>query len=216
MGDFSFVFLTVNLLLIVIKPGGLAIAGCRDFFSFYAWAVSVAYLVFQLKTKTRILGAFISPVILLLMLAAAGQGAGKFLLPENMHNWLITVHLVLVIAGEALFVLASGAGAMLIMQNSLLKHKKLSSMSRLLPSLHDLDRINLLCLLAGFPVLTLGLLAGVVFAGFAWPAGWLMDPKIVLSCLVWAIYGFLLHQRMALGWKGIRMAVMSFAAFILF
>lgn len=212
----AFLFLTVSLMLTVIKPANLAIAGYRDFFAFYAWAVSGVYLIFQLKTKTRILGAFISPVILLLMVIAAGQGAGEFSVPVTMHNWLINLHLVFVIAGEALFVLASGAGAMFIMQNSLLKHKKLSRMSRLLPALNDLDRINHLCLLSGFPVLTLGLLAGVIFAGFAWPAGWYVDSKIALSLFVWVVYGFLLHQRMAIGWRGIRMAVMSCIAFILF
>lgn len=212
----AFVFLTVNLLLRIIQPSGLTISGYRDFFSFYAWAVGGVYLLFQLKTKTRILGAFISPIILLFMLAAAGQGAGKFLVPQNMHSWLITAHLILVIAGEALFVLASGAGAMFFIQNRLLKHRKVSRMSSLLPPLNDLDRINHFCLLTGFPVLTLGLLAGVVYAGFAWPSGWVTDPKIVSSFAVWVAYGFLLHQRMAIGWKGIRMAVMSCVVFILF
>jgi ABC-type transport system involved in cytochrome c biogenesis permease subunit len=137
-------------------------------------------------------------------------------LPENMRSWLPIIHLSLVITGEALFVLASCAGAMFVIQNSLIKHRKLSRMSRLLPALSELDRINHLCLLCGFPVLTVGLLAGVVFARFTWETGWLADPKIIWTFMVWATYGFLLHQRLAIGWKGIRMAVLSCAVFILF
>jgi ABC-type uncharacterized transport system permease subunit len=210
------VLLTLSLFLSLINPAGYVHLGSREFFSFCAWAIAAAYLTIQIKTKTRLLGAFISPFILLLMTAAAGQEAGNSLVPEDMRSWLTIVHLVLVIAGEALFVLASCAGAMLIIQNSLLKHKKLSRMSRLLPALHDLDRINHLCLLWGFPVLTLGLFAGVIFAGFTWETGWLSDPKIIWTIAAWATYGFLLHQRLAIGWKGIRMAVMSCAVFILF
>jgi ABC-type uncharacterized transport system permease subunit len=210
------VLLTLSLFLSLINPAGYVHLGSREFFSFCAWAIAAAYLTIQIKTKTRLLGAFISPFILLLMTAAAGQEAGNSLVPEDMRSWLTIVHLVLVIAGEALFVLASCAGAMLIIQNSLLKHKKLSRMSRLLPALHDLDRINHLCLLWGFPVLTLGLFAGVIFAGFTWEKGWLSDPKIIWTFAAWATYGFLLHQRLAIGWKGIRMAVMSCAVFILF
>jgi ABC-type transport system involved in cytochrome c biogenesis permease subunit len=161
------------------------------------------------------LGAFISPFILLLMIAAAGQETGKSLLPDNLQSWLTTLHLVLAIVGEALFVLATCAGAMFVIQNSLLKHKKLSSMSRLLPSLNDLDRINHICLLWGFPFLTMGIFAGAVFAGLSWKTGWPADPKIIWTFAAWIIYGFLLHQRIAINWKGHRMALVSCAAFIL-
>jgi len=211
----AFGFLTFNLLLAVINSAGLINLGSRDFFSLCALSASGVYLALQFKTKTRILGAFISPFVLLFMIAAAGQQAGKSLLPENLQSWLITVHLFLAIVGEALFILASCAGAMFIIQNGLLKHKKLSRMSRLLPSLNDLDRINHICLLWGFPVLTLGIFAGAVFAGFNWKTGWLTDPKIIWTFAGWIIYGFLLHQRLAISWRGYRMAVFSCAAFIL-
>ena len=211
----AFGFLTVNLLFAVIISSGLINPGSRDFLSLCAWAVCGAYLALQFKTKTRILGVFISPFILLFMIAAAGQEASKYLLPQNLQSWLTAVHLFLAIVGEALFVLASCAGAMFIIQNRLLKHKKLSRMSRLLPSLNDLDRINHICLLWGFPVLSMGIIVGAVFAELNWRAGWLGDPKIIWTFAGWIIYGFLLHQRLAIGWKGYRMAVFSFAAFLL-
>jgi ABC-type transport system involved in cytochrome c biogenesis permease subunit len=212
----AFVLLTLNLLATFINSSGPANLGSRAFFLFCGWAVAGLYLAFQFKTKTRLLGAFISPVILLLMIAAAGQESGKSLLPQNLQGWLTTLHLVLAIIGEALFVLASCAGAMFIIQNGLLKHKKLGKMSRLLPSLSDLDRINHLCLLWGFPLLTIGIIAGAVFAGLAWMPLWPSDPKIIWSFAAWIIYGFLLHQRLAIGWKGSRMAVLSCVVFILF
>ena len=211
-----FGFLTVNILTAVINAAGPSNLGSRAFLAFCAWAVSGIYLIFQFKTKTRLLGAFISPFILLLMIAAAGQDTGKALLPENLQNWLTTLHLVLAIIGEALFVLASCASAMFIIQNYFLKHKRASKMSRLLPSLGDLDRINHLCLLWGFPMLTLGIIAGAVFAGIAWSSLWPADPKIIWSFAAWIVYGFLLHQRVAIGWKGFRMAAFSCAAFIIF
>jgi ABC-type uncharacterized transport system permease subunit len=212
----AFGFLSLNLLAAVINSTGMLGLDSRDFFSFCAWVVAGIYLAFQLRTKTRILGAFIAPLILLLMIAAMGYDSGKVLVPENISSRLTIAHLVFVIAGEALFVLASCAGAMFVIQNSLIKHKKMSKMSRLFPSLGDLDRINHLCLLWGFPLLSLGLIAGAIIARFTWGADWPLDPKIIWTFVVWVIYGFLLHQRLAIGWKGIRMAVVSCAAFILF
>ena len=211
----AFGFLTVNLLFAIIIPSGLINPGSRDFLSLCAWAVCGAYLALQFKTKTRILGVFISPLILLFMIAAESQEAGKYLLPQNLQSGLTSVHLFLTILGEALFIIASCAGIMFVMQNSLLKNKKLSRMIRLLPSLNDLDKINHICLLWGFPVLSMGIIAGTVFAGSNWEAGWLTDPKIIWTFAGWIIYGFLLHQRLAIGWKGYRIAVFSGAAFIL-
>jgi len=211
----AFVFLTVKFLFVIINSSWLVNPDSRDFLSFCAWAVCAVYLVLQFKTKTRVLGAFISPLILLLMIAAAGEEAGKSIRPQNLQSGLTALHLFLTIFGEALFVIASCAGLMFIIQNRLLKSRKLSGMSRLLPSLNDLDRINHMCLLWGFPLLSVGVIAGVVFAQISWKTGWLTDPKIIWTFAAWIIYGFLLHQRLAIGWKGYRMALFSGITFIL-
>ena len=211
----GFVFLTINFLFVMINSSWLVNPDSRGFLSFCAWSVCAVYLALQFKTKTRVLGAFISPVILLLMIAAAGEEAGKYLRPQNLQSWLTAVHLFLTIFGEALFVIASCAGLMFIMQNRLLKNKKFSGMIRFLPSLNDLDRINHFCLLWGFPILSVGIIAGVVFAEISWQAGWQTDPKIIWSFAAWIVYGFLLHQRLAIGWKGYRMALISGIAFVL-
>jgi len=212
----GFLFLTVNLIGAAVNSGGWANFGSRHFLSVYAWAISGIYLGLQFKTKTRILGAFIAPFILLFLITAAGQGAEKSLVPTAWQGWFMTFHLVLAITGEAIFVLVSCAGAMFIIQNSLLKHKKLGSMGRLLPSLGDLDRINHLGLLWGFPLLTLGMICGAVYAASFWNHLWTADPKVIWAFAVWVIYGFLLHQRLAINWKGLRMAVLSCAVFVLF
>jgi ABC-type transport system involved in cytochrome c biogenesis permease subunit len=212
----GFIFLTLNLLLAAVHSSGWDNFGSRHFLSIYAWAIAGIYLGLQFKTKTRLLGAFIAPLILLFLIAAAGQGSGKNLVPTQWQGWLTTLHLVLAIAGEALFVLASAAGAMFMIQNNLLKNKKPGKMGRLLPSLGDLDRINHLGLLWGFPLLTLGMIGGAIYAAFVWGGLWPADPKVIWSFAVWIVYGFLLHQRLAIGWKGARMAALSCLAFLLF
>lgn len=212
----GFVFLTLNLMVAVFHVHAWENFGSRHILSIYAWTIAGLYLGLQFKTKTRVLGAFVGPLILVFLIVAAGRGAGQNLVPPKWQGWLTTAHLILAIAGEALFVLASAAGAMLLMQNRLLKHKKPGKMSRLLPSLGDLDRINEIGLLWGFILLTLGMIGGAVYAAFVWEAAWASDPKVLWAIAVWLAYGFLLHQRLAIGWKGSRMAVLSCAAFMFF
>ncbi len=212
----GFLALTLNLFTAVFQADAWGGLGSRRFLSIYAWAISGLYLGLQLKTKTRVLGAFISPLILLFMIVAAGQSADKNMVPPDWQGGLTIFHLVLAIAGEALFVLACGAGAMYLMQNRLIKRKKPSPMSHLLPSLGDLDRINAIGLLWGFVLLTLGMIGGAVFAAFVWKDTWISDPKVVWALVVWIVYGILLHQRLAIGWRGVRMAVLSCVVFLLF
>jgi ABC-type transport system involved in cytochrome c biogenesis permease subunit len=117
------------------------------------------------------------------MIAAAGYGSGKNLVPPQWQSWLTKLHLVLAIAGEALFVLATAASAMFIIQNSLLKRKKPGKMGKLLPSLGELDRINHLGLLWGFSLLTVGMIAGAVYAAFVWGGRWACDfPSHLVLC----------------------------------
>lgn len=212
----GFGLLTLDLLWVFIYSPGWGHFGSRHILCLYAWAVAGLYLGFQLKTKTHLLGAFVAPFILLFMIVAAGQDADKKLLAADWQNALTTLHLILAIIGEALFMLASCAGAMFLIQSRLLKHKKPGTMGRLLPSLSDLDRINHLGLLWGFPVLTMGILAGAVFASLAWEWRWLTDPKVIWSVAVWIVYGVLLHQRLAIGWKGFRMAFLSCVLMLVF
>lgn len=212
----GFIVLTLYLLFAAAHWAGWSSFGSRHFLSIYAWVIVGIYLGLQLKTKTRLLGAFIAPFILLFMIAAAGQGSDKNLVPSQWQGGLTTLHLVLAIAGEALFVLASAAGAMFLIQNNLLKNKKPGPLGRLLPSLGDLDQINHFGLLWGFPLLTIGMIGGAVYAAFVWGGSWPADPKVIWSFAVWVFYGFLLHQRLAIGWKGSRMAVLSCLGLIAF
>ncbi|HQM46261.1 MAG TPA: cytochrome c biogenesis protein CcsA [Smithellaceae bacterium] len=212
----GFIGLTLNLFWGGIHSEGWSSFGSRYFLSIYAWVIACIYLGLQFRTKTRTLGAFIAPCILMFLIAAAGQETDKNLVPPQWQGWLTSLHLALAIAGEGLFVLASAAGAMFLIQNRLLKHKKPGPLGRLLPSLGDLDRINHLGLLWGFPLLTVGIIGGVIYAVFVWGGQWLADPKVLWSLAIWMVNGFLLHQRLAIGWKGSRMAALSFAGLIVF
>ncbi|MBN1382988.1 MAG: cytochrome c biogenesis protein CcsA [Deltaproteobacteria bacterium] len=197
-----------------LATGHNPVVSIYDTLSLLAWILSGVYLVLQLKTKTRVLGAFVAPVTFLLMIAASYRMAGPVAIPPILRGGLVPFHVILSVTGEALFVLASLAGAMYLMQDHLIKNKKVTSFTRFLPSLKELDRINHICLLWGFPLLTLGVLAGSVWARTAWGSHWQWDPKQIWTVLVWLIYAVLLHQRLAIGWKGHKAALYSILAFL--
>ena len=197
-----------------VETGQSPIRSIYDALSLIAWVMTGGYLAFQLKTRTRILGAFVSPVAFLLMIIASIKFGDHVSIPSALQGNLVPLHVVLAISGEALFALASCAGAMYLVQDRLIKNKKGHSFSRLLPSLRDLDRINYLCLLGGFPLLTLGVLVGSIWARTAWGSNWQWDPKQIWTLLAWLLYALLLHQRLARGWRGHKAAWFSILAFL--
>ena len=183
--------------------------------SLFAWIVSGAYLAFQVRTKTRVLGAIVAPFATLLMMLASLGVEGSLTIPDILRGRLVPVHVALSIVGQGLFALASLAGVMYCIQDRQIRRRRMGGLARYLPSLGDLDRINHAGLLWGFPLLTLGLIAGSVWAKTAWGgSSWVSDPKTVWSFAVWCIYAFLLHQRLAIGWKGRKIAVLSIAALV--
>ncbi|MBN1662652.1 MAG: cytochrome c biogenesis protein CcsA [Deltaproteobacteria bacterium] len=198
-----------------LLTGHSPVVNFYDTLSLMAWVMSGVYLGLQFKSKTRVLGAFVSPATFLLMIAASYGMSGRVAVSPILQSGLVPVHVILSVAGEALFVLASLAGAMYLMQDRLIKHKKVTSFTKFLPSLKELDRINHICLLWGFPLLTLGVLAGSIWARTAWGSHWQWDPKQVWTMLVWLIYAILLHQRLAIGWKGHKAALFSILAFLI-
>lgn len=199
-----------------ILTGRSPILGLHDALSFLAWVIAGIYLVFQLKTSTRVLGAFVSPVVSLLMIVASVGLGGQVSIPPAVQGHLVPFHVAMAVMGEALFVLASCAGAMYLIQNSLIKRKKGRSFITLLPSLGDLDKINRICLLWGFPLLTGGILVGSIWARTVWGSNWQLDPKRIWTLMAWICYAFLLHQRLVLGWTGNRAAILSVVAFVIF
>lgn len=206
---------TISFAVWWLAAGEGPVVGFIEASSLFAWVMAAVYLAFQLKTKTRVLGAFISPVICLFMVIASVRLGGTVAAPAILRGSLVTLHVILSVAGEALFAVASCAGLMYLFQDGQLRRKKGGGFSRLLPSLGDLDRINHLCLSWGFPLLTLGVLGGSLWARIVWGSHWQWDPKQIWTLLAWGSYGFLLYQRLVTGWRGRTAARWSIAAFVI-
>ena len=82
--------------------------------------------------------------------------------------------------------------------------------------LSDLDSLSFRVLAFGFPLLTLGILSGAVWANEAWGSYWSWDPKETWAFITWLIFAFYLHTRLQYGWEGKKSAfVATFGFFIL-
>ena len=79
---------------------------------------------------------------------------------------------------------------------------------------NHLDSLSYRTLGLGFPLLTIGILSGAVWANEAWGSYWSWDPKETWAFITWLIYGIYLHTRITKGWQGKKPALIASIGFI--
>jgi ABC-type transport system involved in cytochrome c biogenesis permease subunit len=83
-----------------------------------------------------------------------------------------------------------------------------------LPEKGILDRLGYVSVIIAFPLMTLVIITGSVWAKYAWGDYWSWDPKETASLITWMVYTVYLHARMMAGWKGRRLAYISIVGFV--
>ncbi|PSB57081.1 c-type cytochrome biogenesis protein CcsB [Chamaesiphon polymorphus] len=77
-----------------------------------------------------------------------------------------------------------------------------------------LDNISYRIIGLGFPLLTIGIIAGGVWANEAWGSYWSWDPKETWALIVWLVFAAYLHSRITKGWQGRKPAILASVGFV--
>lgn len=77
-----------------------------------------------------------------------------------------------------------------------------------------LDNISYRIIGLGFPLLTIGIIAGGVWANEAWGSYWSWDPKETWALITWLVFAAYLHSRITRGWQGRNPAILASAGFV--
>ncbi|MEH2195886.1 MAG: c-type cytochrome biogenesis protein CcsB [Nostoc sp.] len=77
-----------------------------------------------------------------------------------------------------------------------------------------LDNISYRIIGLGFPLLTIGIIAGGVWANEAWGSYWSWDPKETWALITWLVFAAYLHARITRGWQGLRPAILAATGFV--
>jgi len=205
---------TASLIQRYAVAGHMPVASPFEATSFFAWCIVVLFFALEFKHRVGLMGSFIMPVVLVLLITASLLPREvKPLSPVLQSTWF-GVHTVLAFAGDAAFALAFGVGIMYLVQEHYVKSKHLGGLFQRLPSLQSLDYINYRLITIGFPLLTLAIISGALWAESAWGGYWRWDPREVWALITWLIYALILHARLLAGWRGRRAAILSIIGFV--
>lgn len=170
---------------------------------FLAWAMVGIYLLMARRYRIRALGAFVTLIgaCTIVFAAALPKGVNTALLPALGSHWSF-VHITSSLLSYASFLLAFGAAVGYILQERMLKAKRITMLQRHLPSLDVMDHLAYKMVSVGFPMLTLGIVTGAMWAQSAWNSYWNWDPKETWALITWLVYAAYLHVRIVHGWRG--------------
>lgn len=206
------------------SPAHLPVTSAFESVMVLSWVVALIGLYLMLQWHRNVaVGFFTLPLVLGLIL-----GAWWFIprSPEG-RDWegatafWGTVHGVFLLAGAVCASLAFAAGLMYLAQMRRLKSKQTKRFGFSLPSLEQSERVNRGAVVAAFPLLTAGLLIGVLLSAVELRKGgvgasrgvpW-YDPKVLSAFGMWLVFAVLLHARFRPSMRGRTVMMLTIAAF---
>lgn len=210
---FGFVVHSLALVGRFFQDGFAGIAVMGHALLFYGWLMIGIYLLIQLKYRLTILGGIIAPLAFLMTVSLFAVSRSADEIPPGLQSYWLPVHVTLAFLGNAVLALAFGVSLIYLLQERHLKHKKLTALMKRFPPLESLDRLNYILLVWGFPLMTLGIISGSLWAGIQWGNYWSWDPRLISSGLAWLLYGALLHARLTAGLRGKKAAILTMFGF---
>jgi ABC-type uncharacterized transport system permease subunit len=176
--------------------------------------IVTAFLLIWLRYRTISFGVFALPLAFLLVLVPA-IGADKYTFPSQMvRNGWIVAHVTLLLAAYAALIFSLLSSLLYLVQERRLKDKQSPGFLEWLPPLDTMDQIAKTTLIFGFHCMTGGLLIGSLIAQEHMGAAYFLDPKVLLSFVMWVLYLVILFVRRSTGLRGRRAVYLSSAVFL--
>ncbi|HEY1958630.1 MAG TPA: cytochrome c biogenesis protein CcsA [Polyangiaceae bacterium] len=200
--------IVVSSLVLDICP----IKGIHFALSVVSVLACVAYLVMRAKFRIDAVGVIVAPLALTFLVGSAAAHADASGV-GSLKSAVLPVHVLANLVGEALFVLAFAAAVGYLIADKQLKKKHVGGVVARLPPLDALDRAEHAFLLAGFPMLTVGIITGAFWAERVESGSAVDVARSLFGYATWALFAAVLLLRAGRGWRGKRAAYGTIAGF---
>ena len=167
--------------------------------SLVAFVVSALTLLVNASRPVAALGVIVFPLIAALVVVDG------FLAPPTVPHamdWQIKLHVTVALIAFGVLSIAAVLAILLAVQERALRHRQFGPWLRALPPLTLTETLLFRLIGAGFVLLTLTLLTGILFVDNLF--GQHLVHKTVLSIVAWLVFGVLLYGRWRHGWRGQR------------
>jgi cytochrome c-type biogenesis protein CcsB len=181
------------------------------------FGVSVMYLALMRRYHLRWMGLMVTGfVVVVLMLDVLVLYVPAGPLVPALHSYWLVIHVLAAVTASGAFAVGALASLLFLVKNRAISRGRMRPNGYLarLPELSVLDRVSYRVHAFGFPIWTFAaLVAGPIWAEYAWGSYWNWDPKEVWAFITWVIYAAYLHARATAGWKGKLAAAIALVGF---
>jgi len=167
-------------------------------------------LLVNLARPVTTLGLIVFPLAAALLLVDAFFAPPTQPLP---FDWQIKLHVVFAMLAYSVLSVAALLAMLLAAQERALRHRQFGGIGTALPPLILTEALMFQLIAAGFVLLTLTLLSGILFVDNLFAQH--LIHKTVLSIAAWVVFGALLLGRWLYGWRGRRAVRMTLAGMLL-
>ncbi len=207
------VFHLVSLVEEGLARGRFPVANLHQSASLIGFLITALFLSLYWKYKYESLAVFLFPLVFVFTLVASlGHPVEAWRSPA-LRSWWLYVHVALALLGYAALIVTFVAAVMYLIQERELKSKRPRAFYYRLPPLGALDDLAYKTMAAGFALVTLALIAGSVWAFVEWGTRWVVDGKIALAFVTWAVYLLMIFTRWTIGWRGRKAAYFAIVGF---
>jgi cytochrome c-type biogenesis protein CcsB len=203
----------VAILLRWIEAGYAPLSNGFESFSFYAWGLSIIYLLVKPLRRYSVLGAFVTPLALSSILVASVLPKRITPLVPVLQSYWLPIHVGVSFTAYALFTLAFVAAVAYLLQERALRQPAKRTRARQLPSLEAMDNLARRLGLVGLAFMTGSLFSGSLWAEQAWGVVWVWEPQQVAALVTWVIYVVYFYVRHSAHWRDRRAAWLLVAGF---
>jgi cytochrome c-type biogenesis protein CcsB len=195
-----------------------------DMYEFVTALTCVAVAFFlgaMVRYRAYYMGLFVmASVVLVLGLAETVIYTPAGELPPALQSYWLAIHVTAMTLATGIFFVAAVTGVTYLVVD---RHARrvaagrpagADGILRRLPGPAELDRLAYRTIVFGFPVWTFGVMAGAIWADYAWGSYWSWDPTETWAFITWVVYACFLHARATAGWRGRRAAVIQLTAFV--
>nr|QCI06142.1 cytochrome c biogenesis protein ccs1 [Dicranema revolutum] len=211
---------------------------------FLTWGLTFTQLILEKQNNSKIIGSISIPISLFILAFTSfalpiEMKKASPLVPALQSNWLM-MHVSIMIISYAVLISGSLLSILFLIlyktniyqskekinknlnsykQNLTIKtvkrhHNNSYLLFNKLDILKSIDTLSYRIIGLGFPLLTIGIIAGAVWANEAWGSYWSWDPKETWALITWLIFATYLHSRLSKSWQGEKPAILASIGFL--
>lgn len=226
-----------------ILNGYFPLSNLYESLLFLTWGFTFTQILLERQIENKLVGAINVPIALFTIAFASFSLPTEMqqaapLVPALRSNWLmmhvtimmlsyssliigslLSILFLIISHGQEIKLKGSAADRLFFNSNIKFQTNKISHKSSILNNqlnfLESIDNLSYRIIGLGFPMLTVGIIAGAVWANEAWGSYWSWDPKETWALITWLTFASYLHSRFTRSWTGKKPAILASIGFFI-